>query len=242
MRDVERFAALLCVGNIEEWRKQIFQIAIDSGFQQTRVAILPDPKAPIEAEHAFQHSNYSHDWLDKYAADKMHYFDPTFSHCLCKSTPQIWSPELFSSGKQLEMYEEACGYRIRSGVTLPIHGAGGELGIVCFVNDARPDFKFQKYAIQHIPMLSCLRDYILESSLKFIKKSKQRDTDISLTRRELECLKWGSKGKTSWEIGSLLNCSEATVNFHFGNIRRKFKTNSRQQAVVKAIRLGLIDI
>ena len=52
MRDVERFAALLCVGNIEEWRKQIFQIAIDSGFQQTRVAILPDPKAPIEAEHA----------------------------------------------------------------------------------------------------------------------------------------------------------------------------------------------
>ena len=115
MRDVERFAALLCVSNIEEWRKQIFQIANDSGFQQTRVAILPDPKAPIEAEHAFQHSNYSHDWLDKYASDKMHYFDPTFSHCLCKSTPQIWSPELFSSGKQLAMYEEACGYRIRSG-------------------------------------------------------------------------------------------------------------------------------
>ena len=58
MRDVERFAALLCVSNIEEWRKQIFQIANDSGFQQTRVAILPDPKAPIEAEHAFQHSAY----------------------------------------------------------------------------------------------------------------------------------------------------------------------------------------
>jgi LuxR family quorum-sensing transcriptional regulator LasR len=90
-------------------------------------------------------------------------------------------------------------------------------------------------------MLSCLRDYILESSLKFIKKSKQRDTDISLTGRELECLKWGSMGKTSWEIGCLINCSEATVNFHFGNIRRKFNTNSRQQAVVKAIRLGLID-
>jgi len=39
----------------------------------------------------------------------------------------------------------------------------------------------------------------------------------------------------------LLNCSEATVNFHFSNIRRKFNTNSRQQAVVKAIHMGLIN-
>lgn len=31
------------------------------------------------------------------------------------------------------MHEEACGYGVKSGVTLPIHGTKGELGIVCFV-------------------------------------------------------------------------------------------------------------
>jgi LuxR family quorum-sensing transcriptional regulator LasR len=37
-----------------------------------------------------------------------------------------------------------------------------------------------------------------------------------------------------------MNCAEATVNFHFANARRKFKVSTRQQAIVKAIRLGLI--
>jgi len=38
----------------------------------------------------------------------------------------------------------------------------------------------------------------------------------------------------------MLGCAESTINFHFGNIRRKFNTTSRRQAVVKAIKLGLI--
>jgi LuxR family quorum-sensing transcriptional regulator LasR len=47
-------------------------------------------------------------------------------------------------------------------------------------------------------------------------------------------------GKSSWEISKITGCSEATVNFHMGNIRQKFNVNTRQQAVVRAISLGLI--
>ncbi len=241
MSCIEKFAELLSSGTVEDWRNHIFALARDLGYERTRLAILPDPSAPIEAEYAFQHSNYSSDWLDKYTAEKMHHIDPTFAHCLCKSIPQIWSPEIFASRKQREMYEEACGYAIRSGVTLPIHGPRGELGIVCFVSDARPGKQFQVDATQRIPELSCLRDFIFESSLKFVKRSGKDRKEVHITRRELECLKWGAMGKSSWEIGRLLSCSEATVNFHFSNIRRKLNTNSRQQAVVRAINLGLIN-
>ena len=241
MKSMERFADLLCYVTVEDWRNQIFRLGRDLGYEQTRLAILPDPNAPIEAEHAFQHSNYSSDWLNKYTTEKMHHIDPTFAHCISKSIPQIWSPEIFASLDQKRMYEEACGYVIRSGVTLPIHGARGELGIVCFVSEAKPSQHFQCEAIHHIPELSCLRDFILESSLQFIRHSSQTKEHIHVTNRELECLKWSAIGKSSWEIGYLLNCSEATVNFHFSNIRRKFNTKSRQQAVVKAIHLGLVN-
>ena len=241
MNYIARFAELLCGGIVEEWRNRIFSLARDLGYEQTHLAILPDPNAPIEAEHAFQHSNYSSDWLNKYTAEKMHHTDPTFAHCISKSIPQIWSPEIFSSRKQKEMYEEACGYGVRSGVTLPIHGARGELGIVCFVSDAKPSKHFRLEAIQRIPELSCLRDFIFESSLQFIRHPSRAREQIHVTSRELECLKWGAMGKSSWEIGYLLNCSEATVNFHFSNIRRKFNTHSRQQAVVRAINMGLIN-
>jgi len=241
MKSIEQFAELLCHGTVEGWRNQIFKLGRDFGYEQTRLAILPDPNAPMEAEYAFQHSNYSSDWLNKYTAEKMHRIDPTFSHCISKSIPQIWSPEIFAVGKPKEMYEEACRHGIRSGVTLPIHGARGELGIVCFVSDARPGQHFQREATLHLSELSCLRDFIFESSLQFIKHACPSNKHIHVTLRELECLKWSATGRNSWEIGYLLNCSEATVNFHFSNIRRKFNTKSRQQAVVRAINLGLIQ-
>lgn len=240
MKVLEQFSNLLCHSTVEDWRDHVFKLGNDLGYEQTRLAILPDPHAPIEAEHAFQHSNYSSDWLNKYTSEKMHHVDPTFSHCICKSTPLIWSPEIFSAQKQKEMYEEACGYGVRSGVTLPIHGAKGELGIVCFVSDIKPDKRFHQDARRTLSELSYFRDFIFESSLQFMKPSHQAEETVPITRCELECLKWCAAGKSSWEIGKILGCTEATVNFHFGNIRCKFNTKSRWQAVVKAINLGLI--
>ena len=138
------------------------------------------------------------------------------------------------------MYEEACGYGIRSGVTLPIHGGCGEFGVLCFVSDAMPDKNFVHETIRNIPALSLFRDFICETSSQFMKHPALIEQHVALTPCELECLKWGAIGKSSWDIGQILHCSEATVNFHFANIRRKFNTGSRHQAVIKAIRMGLI--
>lgn len=61
-----------------------------------------------------------------------------------------------------------------------------------------------------------------------------------LTRRELECLDWVSHGKTSWEIGAILDLSERTVNFHLRNACQKLEVYGRQHAVAKALRLGVL--
>lgn len=240
-KHIEQLTTLLSSASVEDWRNRLFKLGAEMGYEQTRIAILPDPNAPIEAEHAFQHSNYATAWIDKYTATKLHHIDPTVAHCISKSTPLIWSPDLFSGRRQLELYEEASGYGVKSGITLPIHGANGELGILCFVSDRSPDKHFQEQAHQQLPLLSYCRDFVFESSLKFIKSPHDATSEISITPRELECMKWAASGKSSWEIGNILRCTEANVNYHFGNIRRKFNTNSRQQVIARAIKLGLID-
>ncbi|WP_260441462.1 LuxR C-terminal-related transcriptional regulator, partial [Pseudomonas aeruginosa] len=40
----------------------------------------------------------------------------------------------------------------------------------------------------------------------------------------------------------ICNCSEANVNFHMGNIRRKFGVTSRRVAAIMAVNLGLITL
>ncbi len=61
-----------------------------------------------------------------------------------------------------------------------------------------------------------------------------------LTRRERECLLWAAEGKTTWEIALILCITGRTVNFHLQNAARKLVVVNRQQAVARAVALGLI--
>jgi len=65
---------------------------------------------------------------------------------------------------------------------------------------------------------------------------------VHLTVKETQALIWCFKGKTSWEIARIQNCSPTTINFHFSNIRRKFAVRSRHAALLKAIESGAIVI
>ncbi|WP_374828316.1 helix-turn-helix transcriptional regulator [Mycoplana dimorpha] len=63
---------------------------------------------------------------------------------------------------------------------------------------------------------------------------------VVLTERETECLRWTAAGKTSVEIAEILGLSEHTVNHYLNQVTRKLTAVNRTQAVVKAIRRGLI--
>jgi len=71
-------------------------------------------------------------------------------------------------------------------------------------------------------------------------EDSQTDRPIRLTPREQQVLLWCAYGKSSWEIGQILQCQESTVNFHVGNILRKFDVPTRVAAVIKAIRYGML--
>ena len=62
-----------------------------------------------------------------------------------------------------------------------------------------------------------------------------------LTPRELEALRWTMEGKTAWEVGAILGISERTAVLHVNNAMHKLGCASKHQAVLKALRLGLIS-
>ncbi|HZV98533.1 MAG TPA: LuxR family transcriptional regulator [Methylophilaceae bacterium] len=238
MADLAELLNLLEASSEDSWANKLFSLAKENGFEQTVYGVVPNKKMPLE--NAFLRSNYSSSWRTTYDSEKLHYIDPTVGHCLQSAVPLIWEPKTFKLPAQKNLYEEACAYGIRSGITYPIHGPNGEFGVISFVSDALSDTNFQRDLNHSLANLSLIRDYVFESSLKFVTKADPLGSEIHLTQRELECLKWIMAGKSSWEISMILSCSEATVNFHIANIRDKFQVNTRQQAVVKAISLGLI--
>jgi LuxR family quorum-sensing transcriptional regulator LasR len=238
MVELAQLMTLLKSDSEGSWRTALFSLARAQGFDQVLYGAVGSKHAKLES--AFLQSNYSSAWRDRYDADKLHYVDPTVSHCLASSLPIVWEPETFHAPDQRALYEEACGYGIRSGITFPIHGPNGEFGVLSFASDTRPDRDGEDVIIRALPALSLIRDYAFESSLRFLAPKPAAEAVPRLTRRELEVLKWVMVGKSSWEISKITACSEATVNFHIGNVRQKFNVNTRQQALVKAISLGML--
>ena len=70
----------------------------------------------------------------------------------------------------------------------------------------------------------------------------QHTHPVSLTPREMEVLEWMSTPNTYRQIAAQLSVSEETVRSHAKNILEKMKQPNRAQAVLAAVKMGLIDL
>lgn len=62
----------------------------------------------------------------------------------------------------------------------------------------------------------------------------------TLTRREVQCLRWAAAGKTDSEIGIILDVSVSTVRFHLRNAAAKLGATGRAQSIQVAAGLGYV--
>jgi DNA-binding CsgD family transcriptional regulator len=91
-----------------------------------------------------------------------------------------------------------------------------------------------------VPQVS-YRRFLEEGALCVPACEEGRDHEVyRLTARELEVLRWTMEGKTAWETGAILGISEQTVVRHLGRVTHKLGCVNKVQAVVKAMRLGLV--
>ncbi|MEL5515585.1 LuxR C-terminal-related transcriptional regulator [Serratia bockelmannii] len=79
-------------------------------------------------------------------------------------------------------------------------------------------------------------------SIKFatLAMDKNLTSPLPLTSREVEILRWTSEGKTSSDIGCILNISTSTVNFHTQKALDKLAVPNKAAAIAKAICFNLI--
>jgi DNA-binding response OmpR family regulator len=64
---------------------------------------------------------------------------------------------------------------------------------------------------------------------------------VELNDREVECLTWVARGKTSADIAQILGLAKRTVDFHIDNARGKLGAMTRTEAVIKAATGRLIE-
>lgn len=88
---------------------------------------------------------------------------------------------------------------------------------------------------------SALDPSITRKLMSNIFKTSENKPVESLTDRELDVLRLAAKGFTNKAIGVQLGISDRTVQGHLAHIFAKLQSNSRTEAVMRAVSLGWVS-
>lgn len=174
-------------------------------------------------------------WLEHYYQSGYDRIDPIIRFAGCNSMPFRWNDFAVPKVEQ-KVLNDAADAGLHHGVVVPIHGPGGDLFCVSLATDMGD-------AAREAP-LSLLRLLTIQfqSAVLGLQPPHPQPDVPRLSPREAECLSYCAIGKTSWEIGHILNISEKTAEFHILNAMKKLESSTRVLAVVKAIRFGMISV
>ncbi|WFU39894.1 LuxR family transcriptional regulator [Bradyrhizobium sp. CB82] len=180
------------------------------------------------------------DWCQRYLERKYYIVDPVVRRTPMFAGPYLWdelAKEHQLQACEQRVLQEAREAGLKHGVSVPLFGPSGRISVISFAS--RCDDADPQRNVKHLNALA----WHFHIAFAEIARPSDRVSNrkVSLSEREKDCLRWVAEGKSSWEIGKILNVSENTVNFHVKNAIRKLGSSNRTQGLVKAIRLGLIE-
>lgn len=179
------------------------------------------------------------EWCERYFKRKYHKIDPVVRRTPTLSRPFLW--DQLAEQYQLQpderrVLDEAREAGLKHGMSVPLFGPLGRVSVVSFAS--RFDDADPQHSKGH---LNALAWHFHTACVEITRPAEDNcNMRVALSQRELDCLRWVAEGKSSWEIGRILQISENTVNFHLKNAMRKLGATSRIQAAIVAIRLNLI--
>jgi DNA-binding CsgD family transcriptional regulator len=165
--------------------------------------------------------------------------DPVMQHCKRVSVPIIWNQDTYTSIGLGEKWEEQARFGYRNGIALALHLPEGRHFFIGVDRDqALPASSAE--VTRMVADLQLFAVHAQDAALRVLLPAAPQADLPSLTPRELESLRWTMEGKTAWEVGNILGISERTAVLHVNNATHKLGCVNKHQAVLKALRLGLI--
>ncbi|MBV8500164.1 MAG: LuxR family transcriptional regulator [Paucibacter sp.] len=234
------FQSVLGAKNREEFRSEIVRFAQGLGFETVSATAVFDHSVTESEFDTVDNTPLA--WHDYFNDRNVWRVDPVMQHCKRHSVPIVWGQDTYVKRGLGNLWEEQAQFGYRSGVCMALHLPEGRHFLIG-VDRSQPLPTNDTVALTRmVADLQLFAVYAQEAAWRVIMPKEQDASTIHarLSPRELECLRWTMDGKTAWEVGGILGITERTAVLHIGNAMRKLDCASKHQAVLKALRLGLI--
>jgi len=232
------YTAVLQARSRDEFRDEVVRFTQRLGFETVSAITVIDHG--LGKSEFIAVDNTPVEFVQTYGDPTLQRRDPVMQHCRRQSVPIIWDQETYIDQGLGDLWEQQATFGYRTGIAMALHLPEGKhflLGV-----DRDQDLPADPDELQRVVAdLQLFAVHAQDAALRLLVPVAERPERPALTPRELEVLRWTMDGKTAWEVGALLGISERTVVFHINNATHKLGCINKQQAVLKALRLGLID-
>lgn len=232
----DAYASVLAVQSRDDFRTEVVRFAHTQGF--STVSALAVQEGPGSSEF-FYVDNMPAAYADLSLDTKKVRDDPVMEHVRKQSIPLIWTQDTYTREGKGELWEEQAQFGYRTGVAMALHLPEGR-HFAFGVERDQPlpvDRAEVTRIVAHLQLFAVMAQDV---ALRVLVPPVMAMERPALTPRELEALRWTMEGKTAWEVGAILGISERTAVLHVNNAMHKLKCVNKHQAVLKALRLGLI--
>lgn len=220
-----------------QFREVVVRFAQRLGFQTVAATVAID--RPGLAPEFISVHNTPMAYEDTFDDVSAGHRDPVAQHCKRQTVPIVWTQQTYLDRGAIHQWEHQARFGYRNGIAMALHMPEGRHFFLGVDRDqALPEDP--RELTRTVADLQLFAVHAQDTAMRILVPAPLRPEMPALTPRELEVLRWTMDGKTAWEVGALLGITERTVIQHLQNSMRKLNCNSKHQAVLKALRLGLI--
>lgn len=169
-------------------------------------------------------------------------FKKTFD--MIMSGPYIWGQNKQICSMKLTQGEASFRKRVVSAgyinnLTIPLWGATPSHQSLLSILTNLEETSFNAYLTKNFTFFYALA-HIIHARIVTLLADEQGKEKIRLSPRERDCLRCLSVGLRNNRIAQHLGISESTIEFHTVNARKKLSARTREEAISKALKLGLL--
>jgi LuxR family quorum sensing-dependent transcriptional regulator len=205
-------------------------VITECGFHAYFMAGLPPPDQSLS--DLVVANGWHPEWFELYTRERFVEVDPIPLYCKQTTRAFEWREAPYDRDNNpaaRAVMDRALDFRMFEGLCIPIHYDDGTSAAVSIAGEHVDVGGGAKPALHLVGLYA-------HNRLRSMLRGPQKSRKPLLSPREREVLRWTALGKTSWEIGEILNISERTVNAHIQSAACKMNAVNRVALVVSALR------
>ena len=185
-------------------------------------------------------ATYDEAWIQRYLERNYFSIDPVVLAGRTSFLPIDWMMVEHTTKEARHFFAEAESYGVgRHGFTTPIRGPAGERALFTITTNAS-DEHWHRWRGSHLRDFHLLAHYFHDRAMR-LSGLRYHDVMRRLSPREQQCLTNLAQGRAPAQVADALGLSVSAVHANLRAARQKLECGTVEQAIVKAIRLDIIQ-